>query len=201
MIGVIQSVGGSNLASITNTLTRLGIDWVLTDDPEVIENADQVILPGVGHAAPAMKQINRAQLNSVIPRLKQPVLGICLGMQLLYDQSEEGPTQGLGIIPGKVSAIAKEDPKVRSPHMGWNRLVIDNKNCPLLKGINDGDYVYFVHSYKGGSGSMVQASTNHGGLIPAVIQQNNFYGCQFHPEKSATIGAQILKNFSELRFL
>ncbi|HEY1315078.1 MAG TPA: imidazole glycerol phosphate synthase subunit HisH, partial [Steroidobacteraceae bacterium] len=162
-------------------------------DAAEIGAATHVILPGVGAAADAMSRLRQSGLDRLIPMLQQPVLGICLGMQLLYQASEEGDTACLGIIPGRAARIAAaRDRPV--PHMGWNTLDI-RRPCELLAGLVDGDYAYFVHSYALEMTSATVASTRYGAAFSACVQWRNFYGAQFHPERSAAVGARLLKNF------
>jgi glutamine amidotransferase len=193
---VIIASGGANTASLQFALERLGASSVVAADAEKIRSASHVILPGVGAAADAMSRLRRQELNAVIPSLQQPVLGVCLGMQLLYEASEEGCTNCLGIIPGRASRFApRADRPV--PHMGWNTLGIE-RPCPLLEGIRPGDYAYFVHSYSLTLSSATIASSNYGDPFSACVQWRNFYGAQFHPERSAKVGARLLENFLRL---
>jgi glutamine amidotransferase len=190
---VIVANGGANIASLQFALQRLDAAASVSADAEQIGAATHVILPGVGAAADAMARLRQSGLDRLIPTLRQPVLGICLGMQLLYEASEEGDTSCLGIIPGRAARIAaaKDRPV---PHMGWNTLDI-RRPCELLAGLADGDYAYFVHSYALEMSSATVASTRYGASFSACVQWRNFYGAQFHPERSAAAGARLLKNF------
>lgn len=198
MIAIIDS-GGANIASVTFALERCGATGTLTTDPDIITSADKVILPGVGAAPVAMAQLQNAGLVDYIRRLTQPVLGICLGMQLLFERSEEGDTALLGLIPGKVGAF-QPAPGLSIPHMGWNRLLpkADAAANPLLKGIDDGAHVYFVHSYFAPILDDTVAACRYGVDFTALVAHGNFMGAQFHPERSGPIGARILQNFLEL---
>ena len=207
MIAIVDT-GGANLRSVANALSRLGADSELTTDPERIRRADRVLLPGVGAAGEAMARLNAAELVEVIRSLTQPVLGICLGMQLLFTSSEEGDggrrnggTTTLGLLPGRVTAMAAA-PGKRVPHLGWNSLELPlaaaNRPQPLLTGLAAGSAFYFVHSFQAPMGPWVLAVTDHFGPVPAVVAQGNFYGVQFHPEKSQAAGAKLLENFLNL---
>lgn len=196
MITIID-YGGSNLASIVYSLQRLGVVVTISRDVTTIKNSSHIILPGVTSAHVAMKNIIDFSLVDVIRSLTQPVLGICLGMQLLFDYSEEGNVQCLRIIPGKVRALAPTD-NLTVPHMGWNTLRKVNDNI-ILDGIPDSSYVYYVHSYMATIGPCTQAVTCHGETFSAVVQHRNFFGTQFHPERSSAIGSKVLKNFLELK--
>jgi imidazole glycerol-phosphate synthase subunit HisH len=190
---VIVESGGANLASLQFALQRLGAAAVVSADAEQIRGASHVILPGVGAAGHAMARLRESRLDTVIPTLQQPVLGICLGMQLLYEGSLEGDTPCLGIIPGRAFRFAQAlDRPV--PHMGWNTLGID-RPCALMNGVADGDYAYFVHSYALDLSEATVASARYGTPFSACVQRRNFYGTQFHPERSAAVGARVLKNF------
>jgi glutamine amidotransferase len=193
---VIIASGGANIASLQFALERLGANSRVSADPEQILNASHVILPGVGAAADAMARLRQRNLDTLLPSLKQPVLGICLGMQLLFDASEEGHANCLGIIPGLAGRFA---PTVGHPvpHMGWNTLSIERPSA-LLEGLSAGDYAYFVHSYALSTGAATIASSHYGSPFSACVQQDNFYGAQFHPERSAKVGARLLRNFLEL---
>jgi glutamine amidotransferase len=187
--------GGANIASLRYALERLGADAHLTADPAELRSAPRVILPGVGEAAEAMRRLNSLGLVEVIRDLRQPVLGICLGMQLLFETSEEGDTRCLGILAGRAERFADRD-GYPVPHMGWNQLEIASPD-PLLRGIARGDHVYFVHGYAVPLGPWTVATTDYGGAFSAVVRQENFVGTQFHPERSATTGARLLANFLE----
>ena len=197
MIAIIDS-GGANIASVRFALERLGVDSVLTADPAVISAAERVILPGVGAAPVAMTQHARAGLVECIRGLTQPVLGICLGMQLLFERSEEGDTPLLGLVGGTCGAF---DPGMglTVPHMGWNRLLPRGEGRhPLLSGVEDGAHVYFVHSYAAPVSADTVASCSYGVDFTALVARGNFMGAQFHPERSGPVGARILDNFLAL---
>ena len=190
---MIVASGGANIASLQFALQRLEVDSAVSADAAEIRAASHVILPGVGAAADAMSRLRQSGLDAVIPTLEQPVLGICLGMQLLYEASQEGDARCLGIIPGRAARLAQA-PDRPVPHMGWNTLEI-RRPCPLLAGLADGDYAYFVHSYALNVSAATVASTAYGAPFSACVQWRNFYGAQFHPERSAAVGARLLKNF------
>jgi glutamine amidotransferase len=190
---VIIDSGGANIASLRVALSRLGMDSVVTTDHGVIQRAPRVFLPGVGSAHDAMSRLRIAGLDQLIPTLKQPLLGICLGMQILFDRSDEGPANTLGAIPGSVDKL-QPAPGLPVPHMGWNQLV-QTKPDPLLDGVSALDYVYFVHSYAVAAGDFTVASTEYGSNFTAVARRDNFCGTQFHPERSGVVGARILANF------
>ena len=190
---VIIATGGANLASLIFALKRLGNEPVVSEDPKVIKMASHIILPGVGAARDAMSRLKATNLTSLIPNLKQPVLGICLGLQLLYSGSEEDNATCLNIIPGYASRFS-ENPGLPVPQMGWNSLTNIKKN-PLMKGVKDGDYAYFIHSYALPVNEHTYVTTNYGGSFSAVVQYNNFYATQFHPERSSKVGSLILANF------
>jgi len=193
---VIIASGGANIASLQFALERLGANSRVSADPEQIRNASHVILPGVGAAADAMARLRQRNLDTLLPSLKQPVLGICLGMQLLFDASEEGQANCLGIIPGLAGRFAAA-PGRPVPHMGWNTLSIE-RHSALLEGLSPGDYAYFVHSYALAMSAATIASSHYGNPFSACVQRDNFYGAQFHPERSAKVGARLLRNFLEL---
>jgi len=201
VIAIVDS-GGANLASVVNAIENLGHKPELTSDPRRIAKSSKVILPGVGAAACAMDRLKRDHLDQCIRELKQPVLGICLGMQLLFDSSDEGPTPCLGIIPGRVRRLEPRAPSGKTltvPHMGWNQVMFDASGvCPLFKGIRDGEFFYFVHSYAVEPGKSVRAHCEYGEKITAAIEQDNFFGVQFHPERSSKAGARLLSNFLTL---
>jgi glutamine amidotransferase len=193
---ILVDAGGSNIGSVRYALERLGVDAELSADAQRIRAARHVILPGVGAAAHGMQRLREAGLVDVIRGLTQPVLGVCLGMQLLFERSEESDTSCLGIVPGVVRRfVGRAD--VRVPHMGWNALRVERRH-PLLDGVGDGAYAYFVHSYAAPLGAAALASSDHGGAFAAIVQRDNFYGMQFHPERSGRVGAKLLQNFLAL---
>ena len=195
MIAIIDYDAG-NIRSVGNALQRLGAEYELTADPARILAADKVILPGVGNAAEAMAHLQERGLCGLIKSLRRPVLGICVGMQLLCRDSEEGPVQGLGIFDAHVRHF-HEAPGLKIPHMGWNAL--GNLDGKLFKGLEGGSYVYFVHSYYAELCPDTVATCRHGErLFSAALKYENFYGTQFHPEKSGSVGAAILRNFLAL---
>ena len=193
---VVIGCCGANLASLRFALLRLGIDAPVTEDPQRARAASHVILPGVGAAKSAMDRLRAAGFVDVIPALTQPVLGICLGMQLLFSGSDEEQTPCLGVIDGQARRLP-QSPALPVPEMGWNQLQLV-ADSPLLRGVADGAYAYFVHSYAVPTGSYTRASADYGGPFSAVIEQRNFYGTQFHPERSSRVGARILDNFLRL---
>lgn len=187
---VIIDYGAGNIQSIKFALKRLGFDAVLSHKIEEIKNADKVIFPGVGEAASAMNKLKQKGLDKLIPKLKQPVLGICLGMQLLCKHSEEGNTQGLNVF----SIGVKKFPKGKKiPQIGWNQ--IENLKGELFKGIKEQENMYLVHSFYVPINKFIIATTNYGFDYATALQKDNFYGVQFHPEKSSVVGEQILNNF------
>jgi glutamine amidotransferase len=191
---VIINYGAGNIQSIMFAIERLGFKAVLSNNPDEIKAADKVIFPGVGEASSAMKMLLKSGLDSLIPTLKQPVLGICLGMQLMCNKSEEGNTKGLGIFDVDV---IKFTPKVKVPQMGWNQIY--NLKSPLFKGINENEYMYLVHSFYAPNCSEAIATTDYEVEYASALQKDNFYGTQFHPEKSGDVGEQILANFLKLK--
>lgn len=200
MIVVIDNQMG-NIKSVSNALKLLNAEHSIASTPEGIERADKLILPGVGNFRQASQKLDGSNLTDAIrifAKSNKPVLGICLGMQLLFETSEEdGPCDGLSLIPGKVCALNNRIKTLPIPHVGWNDLVV--KDSKLMAGINDGDCVYFVHSYEVlTSEKYVIATTDYSQNIVAAVQNKNIYGVQFHPEKSQKEGIQILKNFVEL---
>lgn len=188
---------GSNLASLTFALARLGVEVPLTEDHERIRAASHVILPGVGAAAPGMARLGAAGLVELIPTLKQPVLGICLGMQLLFARSEEDDTPCLGVIDGTVARLPAS-PDLPVPQMGWNEIELVDAS-PLLAGVVPGAYAYFVHSFAAPLGHYTSAVTTYGRPFSSAVRQDNFFGTQFHPERSSVVGARILDNFLNIR--
>lgn len=193
---VLVDAGGTNIGSVRYALQRLGTDAELTADASRIREATHVILPGVGAAAPGMRRLREAGLVEVLRGLTQPVLGVCLGMQLLCERSEEGDTECLGVIPATVRRFA-ESPGLRVPHMGWNSLRREAEH-PLTAGLEAHDTAYFVHSYRVPSGDYTLVSSEHGVAFSAMVASGNFMGMQFHPERSAGVGARLLKNFLSL---
>lgn len=196
---VIVDTGCANLSSVKFAIERLGFTATITDDIEKIKAADKVIFPGVGSAKHAMANINSKNLVATLQVLTQPVLGFCLGMQLMTESSTEG-SEGtvvdcLGMIPTKVKPLNAHGNRL--PHMGWNTLTTVNEH-PVLKGINVGDYFYFVHSYAAPISEFTLASCEYGSKFSAIIAKDNFIGCQFHPERSSALGSRIIKNFLEL---
>ncbi len=199
MIAVID-YGAGNLFSVKNALDFLGLDSTITKDPAALREADRLILPGVGAFPDAMRMLDNAGLVGIIKEeaVKKPLLGICLGMQMLFEKSYEfGETEGLGLIKGCVS-LMKPKGGLAVPHIGWNALE-KNKPCPLLSGCKDGEYVYFVHSFAAECPpENVAAYCDYGMRVPALVFEGKVYGAQFHPEKSGEIGLQILRRFSEI---
>ncbi len=190
---VIINYGAGNIKSIQFAFKRLGIDAILSNDIEEIKAADKVIFPGVGEASSAMKMLIESGLDKVIPTLKQPVLGICLGMQLMCNSSEEGNTKGLEIFNTTVKKFSEE---LKVPQMGWN--VINDLKSNLFSGIKENEFMYLIHSFYAEHCEETIAATDYGLNYASALQHNNFYGVQFHPEKSGNEGAKILKNFIEL---
>ena len=189
----IINYGAGNIKSIQFAFQRLGVEAVLTDNVEEIIASDKIIFPGVGQANAAMNKLKHSGLDALIPELKQPVLGICLGMQLMCNYSEEGNTEGLGIFNVTVKRFQSN---TKVPQMGWNR--ISNLNSRLFTGIMENEYMYLVHSYYAENSEDTIATTNYGLEYASALEKENFYGVQFHPEKSSMAGAQLLKNFLEL---
>ncbi len=187
--------GGANIASLQFALARLGVAGELTVDPAVIRSASHVILPGVGAARSAMDRLQATGLDTVIPGLTQPVLGICLGLQLLFERSEEENSDCLGILRGSVLRFSPA-PGRPVPHMGWNQ-VRRVRNSALLADIPDDSYFYFVHSYAAETGEMTVGCTEYGWPFSAVLESDNFLATQFHPERSGPLGSQVLRNFLE----
>jgi glutamine amidotransferase len=199
-LAIIDS-GGANISSVKHALRRLGADPVFTSDAEIIRSADRVILPGVGAADAAMSRLYDLGLFQCIRELQQPVLGICLGMQLLFESSDEDQQAGgvncLGIIPGVLKKL-QPSTRIRIPHMGWNTTT-RVKDDPLLSGLPAQPWFYFVHSYRAPTGVSTLASCEHGETFAAIVKHENYYGAQFHPERSARDGAKLLANFLEIQ--
>jgi glutamine amidotransferase len=190
---IIIDYGAGNIKSIQFAFKRLGVDAILSSNIDEIKDADKVIFPGVGEASSAMKMLKESGLDAIIPTLKQPVLGICLGMQLMCNQTEEGNTEGLGIFDVDVKRFSNE---VKVPQMGWN--TITDLQSELFKGLSDKDYMYLVHSYYAEQHESSISTTEYDISYASALQKDNFYGVQFHPEKSGKSGERILKNFLAL---
>ena len=193
---VIADTGGANIASLRFAFERLGALAEVSDDGVTIASAERVVLPGVGAAGHAMQRLRDARLINVLRTLTQPVLAICLGMQLLFQQSAEGETRCLDLVPGTVNGMTPSSGRP-VPHMGWNELR-HLKSDPLLEGIADREYAYFLHSYAAGVSEFTLTATEYGAPLSAVIRRKNFYGAQFHPERSGKTGARLLANFLRL---
>ena len=191
MIAIIDYKMG-NLRSVENALKRLGAEFTVTADAAIIRSAARVLLPGVGNAAEAMENLRKADLTQVIRSLRRPVLGICVGMQVMCRHSEEGDCDCLNIFDSHVKRFVPT-PELKVPHLGWNR--ISNLESKLFKGIDGGEYVYFVHSYYPELCPDTIATTTHGVMFSAALKYENFYGTQFHPEKSGDVGERIIENF------
>ncbi|MFT7682738.1 MAG: glutamine amidotransferase [Moritella dasanensis] len=192
---VIIDTGCANLSSVRFAIERLGYSVAVSRDADVLSNADKLFLPGVGTAQEAMKNLADRELIDLVKSLTQPVLGICLGMQLLAEFSAEGNVATLGLISGSIDPMPSKG--VRLPHMGWNQIEPQQDN-PLFKDIPSGSYFYFVHSYALAVGGDTIATCTHGAPFTAAVNRNNFYGVQFHPERSSKAGAQLIKNFLEM---
>ena len=190
-VAVVNS-GGANISSVLHALRRLGAEPQFTADAKIISGADRVILPGVGAAGRAMDVLRSHGLPEVIKKLTQPVLGICLGMQLLFDSSEEDNTRLLGLIPARLERLPDAD-GLRVPHMGWNAIL--NKRPDPLTETLDNKWFYFVHSYAAPAADWTLSTSTHGREFSAIVRKANFYGAQFHPERSAQAGAELLRGF------
>jgi imidazole glycerol-phosphate synthase subunit HisH len=196
---VIIKYNAGNIMSVDYALQRLGIKARVTDDPDLIRSADKVIFPGVGEANTTMKYLVEKKLNLLIPDLKQPVLGICLGLQLMCKYSEENDTPCMGIFEENVKKFLpskEKEEKLKVPHMGWNNIF--DLSTGLFRGIPENEHVYFVHSYYAAAGKDTVASCRYPEIFSAALHRDNFYATQFHPEKSGNTGSQILKNFIDL---
>jgi len=189
----LVDAGGGNLGSVRQALLRLGIEPELTADAGAIASADRVILPGVSTAAMVMRRLRELGLVEALRSLRAPLLGVCVGMQVLFEHSEEGDTPCLGLLPGRVRRL-QGSPGVRVPHMGWNRLR-RLRGSPLTDGIGDGDFAYFVHGYAAPAGDDCVLACDHGARFAALVQRGQVAGAQFHPERSAQAGARLLQNF------
>ena len=194
MIAIVDYKMG-NLRSVENALKRLGAEFCVTSDADVIRSADRVLLPGVGNAAEAMENLRAVGLVDVIRSLRRPVLGICVGMQVMCRHSEEGDVDCLNIFDARVKRFTPSA-DVKVPHMGWNK--IGNLETKLFKGLEGGSYVYFVHSYYPELCPDTIATSSHGAMFSAALKYENFYGTQFHPEKSGDVGERIIENFLKL---
>ncbi|GLB51944.1 imidazole glycerol phosphate synthase subunit HisH [Neptunitalea chrysea] len=190
---VIIDYGAGNIKNVKFAVERLGYQAILSDDEATIRTADKVIFPGVGEASSAMRKLDSTRLSIVIPTLKQPVLGICLGMQLMCKSTEEGSTEGLGIFNVDVFKFSKE---VKVPQIGWNQ--IENLESTIFNGIKEKEFMYLVHSYYAPLCSASIAQTTYGITYSSALQKDNFYGVQFHPEKSSVAGEKILENFLKI---
>jgi glutamine amidotransferase len=199
MIAIVDT-GGSNLASIQNALTRLGYESQVTVDTAVLDRANRLILPGVGHAGHAMEKLAASGLKAYLREQTKPILGICLGMQILFESSQEGPAECLGVLPGEVTRLEPSE-DFRVPHMGWSRLNTTGNYSVLLAGIDPDAYFYFVHSYRTPMGVWTAAVAQASETVPAVVEFKNFYATQFHPERSGDAGAKLIQNFLSLKEL
>lgn len=190
MVAIID-YGSGNIFSLCNAVKRAGFEHEVTSDTRVIQQADKVILPGVGEASEVMREIENRGIRETILNLKVPVLGICIGMQVLCSYSSEGDTKCLGVFPESVQRLRGEGVKI--PHMGWNR--VNYSGSALFEGIKNGEWFYFVHSFAPESGICTEAVTDYGVEFASVLANENFFGTQFHPEKSGSVGDRFLKNF------
>lgn len=198
MIAVVDYATG-NLRSVADALRRAGAEFTLTADPAVLRRADRVILPGVGEASSAMSKLRERGLDTVIPTLTQPVLGICIGMQLMCLSSEEGDARCMGIFPTRVLRLPSVTPggaQLKVPHVGWD--TISGLSTPLFRDLAEDTYIYYVHSFAAEPCAATIATTDYGRPFSAALARNNFFGTQFHPEKSGSAGARILQNFLTL---
>ena len=201
MIAIID-YGVGNLFSLGSSLAALGIESVVTDDENIIRNADKIILPGVGAFRDASEKLAERGFDKLLKELAadgKPIMGICLGMQLLFERSfEYGEHRGIGLIKGDIMGFdGKIDKSLKIPQIGWNALKLTKKDCPLWKYIKEGDYVYFVHSYFAALSDATASSSEYGIEFTAAVSDGNVYGCQFHPEKSGDVGLNILRGFCE----
>ncbi len=199
MVAIIDYDTG-NLRSVMNALERAGVDYVVTSDHETLRCADRVIMPGVGEASSAMEKLRERGLDRLVPTLTQPVLGICIGMQLMCESSEEGDAQCLGIFPTKVVKLPAETDSgemLKVPHVGWD--TIEELQSPLFEGVSEGVHLYYVHSFAAEHCSQAIATTTYGVKFSAALHRNNFYGAQFHPEKSGAVGEAIINNFLKIK--
>jgi len=192
----LVDAGGANIGSVRYALRRLGVEAVLTSDAAEIRAADKVVLPGVSTAATVMRRLRELDLVDTLRGLHQPLLGVCVGMQLLFEHSEEDDTPCLGLLPGRVRRLPAGT-GIRVPHMGWNRLRVHRADR-LLDGFADGDYAYFVHSYAAPATDDCIASSDHGREFAAIVRRGNVVGAQFHPERSSVAGERLLRNFLKI---
>lgn len=190
---VIIDAGGANLGSVRAAFARLGVSPELSRDPARIATAERLVLPGVGAAAPVMETLRASGIDVLLRGLKTPLLGVCIGMQVLFERSEEGDVASLGLLRGQVHKLPAS-PGIRMPHMGWNRLA-RRVDSPLLDGIDEGAQAYFVHSYGVIGSADAIAETEHGSTFCAAVARDNIAGAQFHPERSGAVGARFLSNF------
>ena len=195
MIAIVDS-GGANLSSVMFALERLGAPHVFTGDPDVVRKASHVLLPGVGTAQAAMRALGKRGMEECLKTLTQPVLGICLGMQILFRHSQEGAVDTLGLLPATVMRFP-DDPLLPVPHTGWNTVAQTRAN-PLFQGIEDNAYFFFVHSFYAPLGCYTAGQTDYGAAFSSAVARDNFFGCQFHPERSGAAGAKLLQNFTRL---
>lgn len=196
MIGIVDT-GGANLASLQNAFQRIGVSSFVSSDKADLDRATHLILPGVGHAKVTMEKLKKHNLISYLKNDKRPILGICLGLQILYSHLEEGENEGLGLLPGYVKQL-KAKPNFNVPHMGWSDLKILKSDSLLLKDIPEDSFFYFVHSFETPMNEFVTATSTDPYPVSAILEFNNFFGVQFHPEKSGCVGEKLLKNFINL---
>lgn len=194
MIAIINYEAG-NLASVSNALKRLDAPHIISDKKNELNDADGIIFPGVGHAEPAMESLRQNDLDGWLKNTSKSVLGICLGMQLFYESSEEGNSEGLGIIPGRLRKF--DSSKAKVPHMGWNTFD-ENSQHPIVNNISDEDYFYFVHSYYAPVNEFTVASCHYTHSFASIVARENYMGVQFHPEKSGKAGSLLLQNFIQV---
>lgn len=194
----IVKYNAGNIYSVVNAMQRLGVEPIITDDAEVLASADRVLFPGQGEASSTMAYIKEHQLDRIILDLKQPVLGICIGQQLLCKHSEEGNTDCMGLFPMEVKRFQPTCHEDKVPAIGWNRIELGDEPCNLFKGLGANPYVYFIHSYYVPVSQWTIATANYTLPFSAALHKDNFYATQFHPEKSGKVGEQILKNFMEI---
>ena len=190
--------GCANIASVRFALERAGLDHDVVTEPAGAADCDRIILPGVGAAGPAMERLKALGWSETLPQDGRPLMGICLGMQLLFEHSAEGDVDGLGLLPGRVERLPRPDGLVW-PHMGWNALEGFAVGEPLLTGISAGSHAYFVHGYYVSAGRVTQAQCDYGVPVSAIVRQGQVSGCQFHPERSGAVGARILSNFAGIK--